>query len=140
MSALTIAGAMMSPNDQERIAGAKAVLDAIMNRKLFKPVSRHNFEENRAKFESDMATLIEEVGEVPPLASGAISLLAELIAEEIGCGNFDYRYFEGWKAEATMTPSEIAKHRATVKAEDWCEEETPARCSVVSLAERRAAS
>ncbi len=122
-----------------RIAGAKSCLDVIVNRKLFKPVPRHNFEENRAKFDGDMATLLAAVGELPPRALGAISLLAELIAGEIDCGNFKLQYLEDWRAEATMTPSEIVRHRANVKAEGWCEDEAPARRSVILLATRRAA-
>lgn len=123
----------------ERIAGAKSCLDVIVNRKLFKPVPRHNFEENRAKFDSDMATLLAEVGELPPRAIGAISLLAELIAGEIDSGNFKHEYLDDLRAEASMTPSEIVEHRASVKAEGWCEDTAPARCSVVSLAARSAA-
>ncbi len=134
MSAKTIEAA--------RIAGAKACVDILSRRKLFRPVPGHGFEEAMAKRETDLAELLATAGGgLSPRAIGVISVLAELIAEQMdNSGDSDFEYFDNClQFEATMTGDERAEHRARVKAELWSDE-APAACQVVSLAERRAAN
>lgn len=128
----------MSANDLERIAGAKSCLDVILCRELVRPNPAHNFEENRAKRDAAIAALCAAAGEIPPQAIGVISVLAELILVSMDSGEF--QHLEDWNPEAAMTSGEVAKHRAEVKAEYWDEDEAPAKCRVISLAERRATS
>lgn len=121
-------------NERSRIAGAKACVDALVRRRLLRPIARHTFEEAMAKRETDIAALLAVAGEgLSPRAIGVISVLAELIAEQMGDGGFQYLY--ELQFEATMTGDELAEHRALVKAELWSDE-SPVVCQATQLAER----